>query len=115
MSLFGTISFTFWTVGGNNFGGFIGFGWSRFRWASVPGVVLILGIPLSGGRAGSKNPSSRRANHSKNVVCFMPVCSRAACVNKKEPALPRQQSRDQRDPDALNKYDQVTGLLRWRV
>ena len=35
------------------------------------GVVLIRGIILSGGRSGSKNPSSRRANHSLNVVCFM--------------------------------------------
>jgi hypothetical protein len=41
-----------------------------------------LSIPLSGGRSSSKHPSSRRANHSKNVVCSMPVCSRAACVNK---------------------------------
>lgn len=39
--MFGTISFPFWTLGGNNFGGFTFFGWSRFRWECVPGVVLI--------------------------------------------------------------------------
>src|SRR5262245_5249631 len=59
---------------------------------------------LSGGRLGSKNPSSRRASYSETVVYFMEVCIRAACVNKKEPALPRQRSRDQPDLDALNKY-----------
>jgi hypothetical protein len=39
--LFGTIFFTARTVGLNNSGGFAFFGWSRFRWASVLGVVLI--------------------------------------------------------------------------
>jgi hypothetical protein len=70
----------------------------------VNGVVLIRDILLSGGRLGSKNPSSRRASYSENVVYFMVVSIRAACVNKKEPALPRQRSRDQPDLDALNKY-----------
>jgi hypothetical protein len=104
ISLFGTISFTACTVGGNSFGGFTFFGWGRFRWASVFGVVLILDIPLRGGRSGSKNPSSRRASYSENVADFMVVSNRAACVNKKEPALPRERSRDQPDLDALNKY-----------
>lgn len=48
------------------------------------GVVLIFGIPLSGGRSGRKNPSSRWANHSENFMCFMVVCSRAVCENNKE-------------------------------
>ena len=51
MSLFGTISFTARKVGGTNFGGLTFFGWVRFRRASVPSVVLIIGIPLGGGRA----------------------------------------------------------------
>jgi hypothetical protein len=51
--LLGTISFTARTVGGNNFGGFTFVGWSRLHLASVPGVVVIRGIPLSGGRSGS--------------------------------------------------------------
>jgi hypothetical protein len=76
MNLFGTISFTARTVGGNNFGGFTFFGWSRFRWVSVFDVVLILDIPLSGGRSGNKHPSSHRASHSLNVLCLMPVCRR---------------------------------------
>jgi hypothetical protein len=47
INLFGTISLTARTVGGNNFGGFTFFGWSRFRCVSVNGVVLIRGIVLS--------------------------------------------------------------------
>jgi len=70
----------------------------------VNGVVLIRDILLSGGRLGSKNPSSRRASYSENVVYFMVVSIQAACVNKKEPALPRLRSRDQPDLDSLNKY-----------
>ena len=84
MSLLGTISFTARTVGGNNFGGFTFLGWSRFRWAFENGVVLIRGIPLSGGRAGNRNPSSRWANHSENVVYFMPIFRAATFKNKKE-------------------------------
>jgi hypothetical protein len=82
--LFGTISFTFWMVGANGLIAFTGLGWNRFRWASVNGVVLMRGIALRGGQSGSRNPSSRRANHSLNVVFFMPVCSVAAVKNKKE-------------------------------
>src|SRR5947209_3688874 len=36
----------------------------------VSRVVLILGIPLRGGRSGNRNPSSRGTNHSLNVVCI---------------------------------------------
>jgi hypothetical protein len=53
---------------------------------------------------GSKNSSLRQASYSENVVYYMVVSIRAACVNKKDPALPRQRSRDQPDLDALNKY-----------
>lgn len=46
------------------------------------------GIPLRGGRSGNRNPSSRWANHSENFIIFMPVCSPAACENKKKPGDP---------------------------
>jgi hypothetical protein len=36
----------------NNFDGFTGLTWSRFRWPSVPGKALMRGIPLSEGRLG---------------------------------------------------------------
>ena len=66
---------------------------NRFRWASVPNVVFIRGSPLRGGRSGSKNPSSRWANHSSNVVCIMPVGSAAAYNNKKEHRVMVEQGR----------------------
>jgi hypothetical protein len=43
-----------------------------------------LGIPLSGGRSGSRNPSSRRANHSENFIISMLVCSWSGCENKRK-------------------------------
>ena len=55
---------------------------SRFRWASVNGVVLIRGSPLSGGWSGSRNPLPRWANHSLNVVYTMPIFRAAAFNNK---------------------------------
>jgi len=93
MSLFGTISFTFWTVGAKGLI-FLGcFGWKRFRWASVNGVVLIRCIPLRGGRSGRSKPSSRRASHSENVVNFMPICSRVGNKNKKKHRVMQETSR----------------------
>jgi hypothetical protein len=82
--VFGTISFTFWTVGANGLIAFTGLGWNRFRWASVNGVVLMRGRLFSGGRLGNKKPSSRWANHSENVVCFMPVFRAEVFKNNKE-------------------------------
>lgn len=72
---------------------FTSFGWNRFRWASVNGVVLMRGRLLSGGRLGNKKPSSRWANHSENVVCFMPVCTAAAFKNKKKHRVMVEQGR----------------------
>lgn len=82
MTFCGTISRTFGMVGANGLGGFTGFGFSRILCVSVAGNVLILAIPLSGGRVGDNSPSSRRASHSMNVGNSMRICSR-----------PRQQKR----------------------
>jgi hypothetical protein len=37
------------------------------------------------GTVGSKHPSSRRASYSENVVYYMVVSIKAACVNKNRP------------------------------
>jgi hypothetical protein len=89
----GTTSATFRTVGLNGFGAFTGCVCSRFRCASVNGVVLMRGSPMSGGRSGNTNPSSRWANHSLNVVCIMRVCTAATFKNKKEHRVMVEQGR----------------------
>lgn len=44
-------------------------------------------------QARNRNPSSRWANHSLNVVCFMPIFRTAGVKNKKEHRVMVEQGR----------------------
>jgi hypothetical protein len=59
--LFGTISFTFGTVGAKGLIFFTGFGWNRFRWALVNGVVLTRTTATSSSRGLPKFRGKRFA------------------------------------------------------